>query len=136
MERRGRATAPATAAPTGAAPAQPTSMDMFMPSTMPELRVRDDLGTFLKRFRTWVCLNRYDLALDSEIAANTSGTSRVELERLHDNNLVENILKAWQVLKTTLEKEKGTLNMVMDVGSLSEAWWALTKIAAEMPEAA
>ena len=51
MKRRGRAAAPAIAAPVGAAPAQPTSTGTFMPSTMPELRGRDNLGPFLKRFR-------------------------------------------------------------------------------------
>ena len=52
MERRGRVSAPATAAPIGAAPAQPTGTGVFLPSTMPELRGRDNLGTFLKGFRT------------------------------------------------------------------------------------
>ena len=36
-----------------AAPAQPTNTGMFTPFTMPELRGRDNLGMFLKRFRTW-----------------------------------------------------------------------------------
>ena len=38
MERRGRATAPAIAAPREDVPAPSTSIDMFMPSTIPELR--------------------------------------------------------------------------------------------------
>ena len=53
MERRGHAAAPttavpATAVPIGEAPARPTGMGMFMPSTMPELRGREDFGMFLK----------------------------------------------------------------------------------------
>ena len=54
----------------------------------------------------------------------TSGTPLAELERLHDRSLVENSLKAWQALTTALEKEKETMEMVLDVGSLSEAWLA------------
>ena len=95
MKSRSRAVAPATAAPTGAAPAQPTSTGRFVPSTRPKLRGRDVSGNFLKRFRTSACLNRCDSPLDSEISVNTYGTPRVELERLHDNNLVENSLKVW-----------------------------------------
>ena len=38
MERRGRATAPATAAPREDAPAPSTSVGMFMPSTMPGVK--------------------------------------------------------------------------------------------------
>ena len=71
MERRGRTAAPATAAPIGTAPVQPTNTGMFMPSTLPELRGRNDLGAFLKRLRTWACLNRCDSAFDSEIEVNT-----------------------------------------------------------------
>ena len=48
IERRGRATAPAIAAPIGAAPAQPIHTGMVMRSTiMPELRVRDQQGITL-----------------------------------------------------------------------------------------
>ena len=65
-----------------------------------------------------------------------SGTPRVEFERLIGTNLVENSLKAWQALTKALEKEKGILDMVIYIGSLSEAWWALTKFAAETQEAA
>ena len=52
MEQRGRATVPSTAAPMKNVPAPSTSIGMIMPSTIPELRGRDNLGTFLKRFRT------------------------------------------------------------------------------------
>ena len=82
-----------------------------------------------KEFKTWACLTHCDSALDSETLVNTSGTPRTELERLHGNNLVENSLKAWQALTKALEKEKYTMEMVINIGSF--AWHALTKIAAE-----
>ena len=94
MERRGRAAAPATVAPIEDAPARPISMGMLMPSTIPALRGREKMGIFLKRFRTWACLNRCDSALDSEVTVNTSETPRAELKRLHEYSLVENSLKA------------------------------------------
>ena len=107
VERRNRATAPAAAAPMEYAPAPSTSIGMFMPSTVPELRGRENLGTFLKRFRTWACVSRCDSALDTEIVVKMSGTPLAELERLHDRRLVENLLKAWQALTKALEKRKG-----------------------------
>ncbi|CAN0415655.1 unnamed protein product, partial [Ascophyllum nodosum] len=64
-----------------------------------------------------------------------SGTPLTELERLHDRSLVENSLKAWQALTKTLGKEKEIMEMMIDIGSLSEAWRALTKIAADTEEA-
>ena len=73
---------------------------------MPELRGRESLGTFLERFRTRARLNRCDSALNSKIAVNASGTPPVELERLHDHNLVDISLQAWQALTKALEKEK------------------------------
>ena len=88
MKRRGRATASATAAPIQHAPAWSTSMGMCMPLT-------ENLEMFLKKFRTWACLNRCDSALDSETAVNTSRTPRADVEKLHDYNLVENSLKVW-----------------------------------------
>ena len=106
--RRGRATASATAAPREDAPAQSTSTGMFMTSNIPELRGRDNLGTFLKRFRRWACLSRCDSALDFETVVNTSGTPRAELERLHEYSLVGNSLKARQALTKALDKEKKT----------------------------
>ena len=75
--------APATAAPREDAPAPSTNIGIFVPSTIPELRSRDNLGTFLKRFRTWACLSHCNSALDSETVVNTTGTPRAELERLH-----------------------------------------------------
>ena len=51
MERRGCAMARATAVPRKDVPAPSTSIGMFMPSTIPELRGRENVGTFLKRFR-------------------------------------------------------------------------------------
>ena len=135
MELRGRTTAPATAAPTKNAPAPSTSIGMFMPSTIPELRVRENLGTFLKCFRTWTCVSRCDSSFEYEIVAQTSETPLAELERLHERSLVENSLKAGQALAKALEKEKEIMEMVIDIGSLSEAWRALTKIAADTEEA-
>ena len=136
MERRGRATAPAAAAPMESAPAQSTRIGMFMPSIVPELRGRENLVTFLVLFRTWACVSRVDSALDSEIIVKTSGTPRAELERLHDSNLVDGSLQAWQALTKALEKEEDMLKMVLEIGSLSEAWRALTKIADESEEVA
>ena len=51
MEGRGRATAPASAAPIEDAPPRSTSMGMFIPSTIPELRGRENLGTCLKNLK-------------------------------------------------------------------------------------
>ena len=118
------------------APAPSTSIGILMTSTVPELRGRESLGTFLKRFRTWACVSHCDSALDSEIIVMTAGTPIAELERLHDRSLVENSLKAWQALTKALEKEKEIMEMVRDIRSLSEAWRALTKIAADAEEAA
>ena len=102
---------------------------MFMPSTVPELRGRDDLPTFLQRFRTWASISGCDSALDFEITVRTSGTPRAELERVHDPRLVDNSLNAWQSPTKALKKEQELLNMVIRIGSISEAWRALTKIA-------
>ena len=44
MERRGRAATPTAPMETASAP--PRSIGMFMPSTVPELRGRDNLPTF------------------------------------------------------------------------------------------
>ena len=70
--RRDRATAPATAAPMERAPS--TRIGMFMPSTVPELRGRENFVAFMQRFRTWACVSRCDLALDSEIIVKMSET--------------------------------------------------------------
>ena len=67
---------------------------------------------------------------------NTSETPRFELERLYGNKLVAESFLAWQVLTKAIEKERGMSEMVMGIGSPSEAWRALTKIAAETREAA
>ena len=58
VERRDRA----TAAPMERAPS--TRIGMFLLSTVPELRGRDNLVTFMQRFRTWACVTRCDSALD------------------------------------------------------------------------
>ena len=47
---------------------------------------------------------------------------------MHDRRLVDNSLNAWQSLTKALEKEQELLNMVIRIGSISEAWRALTKI--------
>ncbi|CAN0166295.1 unnamed protein product [Ascophyllum nodosum] len=106
MERRGHATAPATVAPREDAPAPPTSIGMFMPSSILELKGRENFGTFLKRFRTWAYLSRCDSVLDSKTVVNTTGTPPAELERLHENSLVENSLKAWEVSTKAETKRK------------------------------
>ena len=93
VKRRDRATAPA--APMENSPVPSTSIGMFMPSTVPGLRGHENLGTFLKRFRTGACVSRCDSALDSKIIVETSGTPLAELDRLHDRSLVENSLEAW-----------------------------------------
>ena len=134
VERRDRATAPA--APMKNASAPSTNIGMFMPSTVPGLRGRESLGTFLKRVRTRACVSRCDLALDSEVIVETSGTSLAELERLHGRSLVENSLKAWQALTKALEKAKEIMEMVIDIGSLSEACRAPTKTATDTEEVA
>ena len=90
---------------------------MFMPSTVSELRGRENLGTFLKRFQTWACVSRCNSALDSEIVVKTSGTPLAELERPHDRTLGENSLETWQALTKALEKEKEIMEMVIDIGS-------------------
>ena len=105
-------------APVSEAPARSTGMGTFMPSTMPDLRGRENLGTFLKRFRTWTCINRCASALDLEIAVNTSEIPRVELERLHDYNPVDNSLKALQALTKALKKEREITEIVIEIGSL------------------
>ena len=55
VEQRDRAMA-AAAAPMENAPAPFTSIGMFMPSTVPELRGRENVRTLLQRFRTWACV--------------------------------------------------------------------------------
>ena len=109
---------------------------MFLPSTVTELRGRENLVTFMQRFRTWACLSRCDSALDSEIIVKTSGTPLAELERLHDRPLVDNSLQAWQALTKALEKEEEMRKMVLDVGSPSEAWRSLAKITDDSEEVA
>ena len=64
----------------------------------------------------------------------TSGTPLAELERLHDRSLVDNSPRAGQALTKALEKEKRIMEIVIEIGSLSEAWRGLTKIAAYAEE--
>ena len=130
VERRDRA----TAAPMERAPS--TRFGMFLTSTVPELRGRNNLVTFMQRLRTWACISRCDSALDSEIIVKTSGTPLAKLERLNDRTLVDNSLQAWQALTKALKKEEEMPKMVLDIGSPSEAWHALAKIADESEEVA
>ena len=94
LERRGRTAERAIAAPIGAAPVQHTSTGILLRSTMPEARCQDNLGIFLKGFRTWTCSNRFNTALDFETAVYTSETPRDEPERLHSNKLVAELFLA------------------------------------------
>ena len=52
LEQGERATAPADAAPVETAPAPSANIGMFMLSTVPELRGRQNLAMFLQRFYT------------------------------------------------------------------------------------
>ena len=130
VERRDRA----TVAPMERAPS--TRSGMFLPSTVPELRGRENLVTFMQRFRTWAYVSRCDSVLDSEIIVKTSGTPLAELEILHDRTLIDDSLQAWQAPTKALEKEEEMLEMVLDIGSPSEAWCVLAKMADESEEVA
>ena len=100
LEEGDRATAPVETAPTPSA-----SIDMFMPSTAPELRGRQNLAMFLQRFYTWASVAGFDSALESDVLITTSGTPRAELERLYNRALVQKSLQVWQSLTKALEKE-------------------------------
>ena len=104
---------------------------MFLPSSAPELRSRENLAMFSERFYTWANVTGCDSALDSELALKTSGTPRAELERLYNRAFVNNSLQVWQSLTKALEKEPEVMKMVMEIGSPSVAWRALKKMAAE-----
>ena len=131
VERRDRATAPAAAALMETAPAPSASIGMFMPSTAPELRGRENMAMFLQRFYTWASVAGCDSALDSDVTVKTCGILRAELERLHDRTLVQKSLQVWQSLTKALEKEPEIMKMVLEIGSPSEAWRALSRIADE-----
>ena len=126
LEEGGRETAPLETAPAPSA-----KIGTFMPSSAHELRGRKNLAMFLERLYTWPSVTGCDTALDSEVAIKTSGTPRAELERLYNRALVNNWLQVWQSLTKALEKEPEMMKMVMEIGSPSEAWRALAKIAAE-----
>ena len=131
VEMRDPVMAPTDEALVETAPAPLARIGMFMPSSAPELRSRQNLAMFLERFYTWASVTGCDSALDSEVAVKTSGTPRAELERLYNRALVNNSLQVWQSLTKALEKEPEIMKMVMEIGSPSEAWRALSKIAAE-----
>ena len=125
LEEGGRETAPVETAPAPSA-----SMGMFMPSSAPKLRGRKNLATFLERFYTWASITGCGSALDSDMPIKASGTPRAELERLYNRALVDKSLEVWQSLTKALEKEPEIMKMVMKIGSPSEAWRTLSKIAA------
>ena len=131
MEKRDPRMAPTDEAPVETAPAPSASIGMFMLSSAPELRGRKNLAMFLERFYTWASATGCNSALDSDVAIKTSGTTRAELERLCNRALVDKSLHVWQSLTKALEKEPEIMKMVMEIGSPSEAWRALSKIAAE-----
>ena len=131
MERRDRGTAPTDEAPVETAPAPSARIGMFMSSSAPELRGRENLAMFYKRSYTWASVTGCDSALDSELAIKTSGTPRAELERLYNRALVSNSLQVWQSLTKALEKEPEVMKMVMEIGSPSVGWRALKKMAVE-----
>ena len=131
MERRDPGTAPTDEAPVETAPAPSARIGMFMPSSTPKLSGRENLAMFLGWFYTWAVVIGCDSALDSEVVIKTSGTPRAELERLYSRALVNNSLQVWQSLKKALEKKPEVMKMVMEIGSPSEAWRALKKIAVE-----
>ena len=92
-------------APVETAPAPSASIGMFMPSTAPELRGRQNLVMFLQRFYTWASVAGCDSALESDVSIKTYGTPRAELERLYNRALVQKSLQVWQSLTKALEKE-------------------------------
>ena len=124
LEEGGRETAPVETAPAPSA-----RIGMFMPSSAPELRGRENLAMFLERFYTWASVTGCDSALDSELAIKTSRTPRAELERLYNRALLSNSLQVWQSLTKALEKEPEVMKMAMKIGLPSEVWRALKKIA-------
>ena len=65
------------------------------------------------------------------VSIKTSGTPRAEAERLYNRALVNKSLQGWQSLTKALEKESGTMKIVVEIGSPSEAWRALKKIVDE-----
>ena len=97
LEERGRETALVETAPAPSA-----RIGMFMPSSAPELRGRENLAMVLERFYTWASVTGCDSALDSEVKIKTSGKPRAELERLYNRALVNNSLKGWQSLTKAL----------------------------------
>ena len=104
---------------------------MFMPSSAPELRGRENLAMFSELFYTWASVTGCDSALDSELAIKTSRTPRAELERLYNRALVNNSLQVWQSLTKALEKEPEVMKVVMEIVSPSEVWRALKKVSVE-----
>ena len=136
LKQGDRATAPAAAAPMETAPAPSASIGIFMPSTAPDLRGRENLVIFLQRFYTWACVTGCDSALDSDVTIKAFGIPRAELERLHYRTLIHKSLQVWQSLTKALEKEAEIMKMLLEIDSPSEAWRALSKIADETKDVA
>ena len=126
LEEGNRATAPLETAP-----ARSASIVMFIPSTAPELRGRKNMAMFLQRFYIWASVAGCDSALESDVSIKTSGIPRAELEKLYNRALVQKSLQVWQSLTKALEKEPEIMKMVLEIGSPSETWRPLSKIADE-----
>ena len=132
MERKDPGTVPTDKAPVEITPSLSASIGMFMPSSAPELRGRENPAMFLERFHTSARVTGYDSARDSDVAIKTSsGTPREELERLYNRALVDKLLRVCQSLAKALEREPEIMQIVMEIDSPSEAWRALKKIAIE-----
>ena len=137
VERRDPGTVPTDEAPVETAPAPSASIGKFMPSSSPELRGRKNLAMLLERFYTWTSVTGYDSALDSDVVIKmSSGTPRTGLERLYNRALVDKSLRVWQSLTKALERGQEMMDMVIEIGSPSEAWRALQKIAVETEDGA
>ena len=117
-------------------PAPSASIGMLMPSAGRELRGRENLPMFLQRFYTWACVTGCDSALDSDVTVKPCGIPRLELERLHSSTYVKKSLQVWQSLTKALEKKTEIMKMVLEIGSPSEAWRAVSKIADETEDVA
>ena len=85
LEEGGRETAPVETVPAPSA-----RIGMFIPSSAPELRGRENLAMVLERFYTWASVTGCDSALDSELTIKTSGTPRAELQSYTNTLRVRN----------------------------------------------
>ena len=88
MERTGRAAVFATAASVTAVPGKHINTGSSMHCQIPKLRGRENVGVFLRPFRTWACSNRCYAVLESDTAINAYETRRADFEELHANLLL------------------------------------------------